>query len=98
MGSIPKLGIQLLRFGAMPSPSRRPRWDQASIVKILKRKRIHTRDQLAEAVGISRTTAYRQFNEDWSGEWTAPVLLQLSVGLDVHPARLILDPREHSTR
>jgi AraC-like DNA-binding protein len=92
-GHYPKHGTRVLRFGAMPSPSHPPRWDEDALAKILKRKRIHTREQLAEAVGISRTTAYRQFNEDWSGEFTAPVLIQLSLKLDVKPGQLIRDPR-----
>lgn len=77
----------------MRQSPRRPLWDHEYLAKILKRKRIHTREQLAEAVGISRTTAYRQFNDDWSGEFTAPILIQLSISLDVDPGRLIGDPR-----
>lgn len=64
------------------------------MAKILKRKNIHNREQLSERVGISRTTAYRQFGEDWSGECTGPILIQLSLALDVHPGRLIRDPRQ----
>jgi hypothetical protein len=49
--------------------SRNLQWDQAYVAKLMRRRRIHTRDELVKQFPqLSRTSIYRVFNADDPGE------------------------------
>ncbi|QIG61823.1 Cro protein [Mycobacterium phage Eponine] len=74
----------------MPAPQTYElRWNPEAIAKLLRRKKIHDRAELAEAIGISRATAYNLFGADWSGKATTVVLAQLVGCLGANPATIV---------
>ncbi|QAU05033.1 hypothetical protein Henu3_gp44 [Mycobacterium phage Henu3] len=86
----PNFWTQCCIFVAMPGPQTYElRWKPDAISKLLRRNKIHDRAELAEAIGISRATAYNLFNADWSGKVTTVVLAQLVGCLGANPATIV---------
>ncbi|QBI96026.1 Cro protein [Mycobacterium phage MissDaisy] len=74
----------------MPGPQTYElRWRPEAIAKLLRRNKITDRAELAEAIGISRATAYNLFNADWSGKVTTVVLAQLVGCLGANPSVIV---------
>lgn len=69
-------------------------WNSESLAKILPRKGIHTREDLAKFSNCARTTVYRVFAPDWSGKATPSMIHTLSRSLNVPLNRLLKDPRQ----
>jgi hypothetical protein len=74
----------------MMSMSATLHWDQTYIQKVVRRNKIDTRDELSKRFPqLSRTSVYRVFGPDWSGNATHVMILALASALDVAPHRLI---------
>jgi hypothetical protein len=72
------------------SVSRGLRWDQAYVAKVMQRNKIQTRDELSKRFPqLSRTSVYRVFNSDWSGNATHTMIQAVALALNVDAQRLI---------
>jgi DNA-binding Xre family transcriptional regulator len=63
------------------------------IAKIMARKRIGSRGELAQRIGVPATTIRRVFNDQWDGEASGPVVRAICRELNVNFQRIIRDPR-----
>lgn len=81
----------LLLLGLVPHQTAPVTWDSEAVAKILKRKGIRGRGDLARICNLPRATIYRQFDENWNGNPTTAFLGAVAVALGVSPNRLIAD-------
>lgn len=80
----------------MPATPRTLRWIPESIGNILHDNGIHSRDELARAIGVGRNTIFRCFppnaKAEWSGEATTLALYAIAYTFNVPVSRLIAEP------
>lgn len=69
-------------------------WDAAKVAKVMARKGIPHREELARRIQKPATTVRRSFNDQWEGESTGPIVTALSRSLGVDGRMLLRDPRK----
>ena len=67
-------------------------WIPQAVANVLHNNNIHDRAELAKAIGISRATVYRVFNEEWAGRATIPILAAMACRFRVPIGRLVAEP------
>jgi len=69
-------------------------WNTQYLRRLLARKKVLDRTDLAKRTGIPYSTICVYFDGDWSGLVQLPILATMAVTFNVHPGSLIADPRE----
>ncbi|ALF00347.1 Cro protein [Mycobacterium phage Archie] len=59
---------------------------------------ILTRTELANALGVARSTVYRTFDDDWSGEPSMTMLARMAGHFRVPLNRIVTEPGRTNTR
>ena len=74
------------------------RWDPEYLSGLMRRKKVHDRNDLARLTGIPYTTIVRYMEADWTGLLHLPTLAAIAKTFNIHPGLLIKDPRHPSPR
>lgn len=70
-------------------------WRPDSVAEVMSANGIRNRSELAERlerIGVSRTSVYRSFTEEWQGTASATVLAALAGLFAVPLAQLVIEP------
>lgn len=70
-------------------------WNAAEVAKVMARRGIPHREELARRIKKPATSVRRSLNEAWEGEITGPILVALCRELQVPAHKLIRDPRHY---
>ena len=74
---------------------RRLRWNTRLVTSLMDEHDIVSREELASRVpGVSRSTLYRAFNGEWSGEASTHMVIAMCEAFDVDLNKLVLEPRQ----
>ncbi|ASR87425.1 Cro protein [Mycobacterium phage Nicholasp3] len=74
------------------------RWIPEAVQNLLHNNDILTRTELAKALGVARSTVYRTFDEDWSGEPSMTMLATMAGHFRVPLNRIVTEPGSAVTR
>ncbi|SHT54767.1 Uncharacterised protein [Mycobacteroides abscessus subsp. abscessus] len=68
------------------------RYNGLAVANLLHHNGIENKRQLSKVTGIPTSTLSEQFNEDWEGRPTIPVLAQMAGVFGVQVSSLIIEP------
>lgn len=75
------------------------RWIPEAIANLLHSHDIRTRTELAETLGVARSTVYRSFGDDWSGSPSSMAMLSCMAGYFRVPlSRIVTEPGRPNVR
>ncbi|AZS12193.1 Cro protein [Mycobacterium phage Halena] len=75
-----------------PIESYEIRWIPDAVENLLHNNNILTRTELAKRLDVARSTVYRTFNEDWSGEPSLKMLALMAGYFRVPLNQLVTEP------
>ncbi|WP_206429596.1 helix-turn-helix domain-containing protein [Mycolicibacterium nivoides] len=68
------------------------RWIPDAVQNLLHNHDILTRTELANTLGVARSTVYRTFDDDWSGEPSMTMLAKMAGHFRVPLNRIVTEP------
>lgn len=72
------------------------RWNAPEVAKLMARKHIPHREELARRIRRPANSVRRSFDDRWDGEATGPLVVAIARELKVDSRKLIHDPRRAS--
>ena len=73
-------------------------WNPDYLSKLMRRKKVHDRRDLARQIDIPYTTICTYMEPDWTGSLHLPTMAAIARTFNIHPGLLIKDPRHPNPR